>query len=68
VRYEVAALELAPISQPLEAEALRVQPGSKLEGPALDGVVRALVAKARSAFDGELLDVDEVGELERLHA
>jgi hypothetical protein len=30
--------------------------------------VRALVAKARSAFDGELLDVDEVGELERLHA
>jgi CRISPR/Cas system CSM-associated protein Csm3 (group 7 of RAMP superfamily) len=68
VRYEVAALELAPVSQPLEAEALRVQPGSKLEGPALDGVVRALVAKARSAFDGELLDVDEVGELERLHA
>jgi len=68
VRYEVAALELAPFSQPLEAGGARVEPGSKVEGEALDGLVRALVEAARAELDGELLDVDEVGKLERLAA
>ncbi len=68
VRYELAILELAPFSQPLDAEGLRVEPGSKLDDSELDGVVRDLVRRARSEFEGELLDVDEVGKLERLRA
>ena len=68
VRYEVAALELAPFSQTLEAEGARVEPGSKVEGELLDRLVRALVEAARSELGEELLDVDEVGELERIAA
>ncbi len=67
VRYELASLELAPFSQHLDAGSLRVEPGSKLEGSELDDLVRSLIESARSAFEGELLDVDEVGALERLH-
>jgi len=43
VRYEVAALELAPFSQPLDAGGARVEPGARVEGEPLDGLVRALV-------------------------
>jgi hypothetical protein len=68
VRYELLALELAPFSQPLDAEGLRVEPGSKLDDSELDGVVRDLVRRARSEFEGELLDVDEVNKLERVRA
>ena len=66
VRYELLALELAPFSQPLDVEGLRVEPGFKLDGSGLDGVVRDLVRRARSEFEGELLDVDEVDKLERV--
>ena len=68
VRYELLALELAPFSHPLDAGGLRVEPGSKLEGPELDDVVRDLVGRVHSEFKDELLDVDEVGKLERLRA
>jgi len=68
VRYELLALELAPFSHPLDAGGLRVEPGSKLDDSELDGVVRDLVGRARSAFEGELLDVDEVNKLERVRA
>jgi len=68
VRYEVAALELAPFSQPLDAGGTRIEPGVRIEGEHLDGLVRALVEAARAELDGELLDVDEVGELERVSA
>ncbi len=67
VRYELASLELAPFSQHLDAGGFRVEPGSKLEGSELDALVKSLIGRARSAFEGELLDVDEVGALERLH-
>jgi hypothetical protein len=68
VRYEVAALELAPFSQPLDAGGAHVEPGVKVEGEPLDGLVRALVEAARAELDGELLDLDEVRELERVSA
>ena len=68
VRYEVVALELAPFSQQLDAGGARVEPGARVEGEPLDGLVRALVGVARAQLDGELLDVDEVGELERVSA
>ena len=68
VRYELAILELALFSHPLDAGGLRVEPGSKLEGPELDDVVRDLVGRVHSEFKDELLDVDEVGKLERLRA
>ena len=68
VRYEVAALELAPFSQPLDAGGTRIEPGVRVEGEPLDGLVRALVEAARAELDGELLDVDEVRELERVSA
>lgn len=68
VRYEVAALELAPFSQPLEAGGVRAEPCSRVEGEALDGLVQALVGAARAELKDELLDVDEVGELERIGA
>ncbi len=68
VRYELVDLELAPFSQPLDADGIRVGPGSRPETPKLDGLVKALIGRARSAFEGELLDVDEVQELGRLRA
>ena len=68
VRYELKGLRLAPFSQPLEAGGVRVEPGSGVEGETLDRLVRALVEAARAELDGELLDVDEVGELERVSA
>jgi len=68
VRYEVVTLEIAPFSQPLEAGGARVEPGSKVAGEALDGLVRALVEAARAELDGELLDGDEVERLEQLAA
>jgi hypothetical protein len=45
-----------------------VEPGTKVEGEPLDGLVRALVEAARAELDGELLDLDEVRELERVSA
>jgi len=68
VRYEVGQLELAPFSQPLEVGGLRVGPGSRAEGEALDRLVHALVGAARTELGGELLDVNEVGRLEQLRA
>ncbi len=66
VRYELVDLELAPFSQPLYVDGIRVGPGFRPETTKLDELVKALVGRARSAFEGELLDVDEVRELERL--
>lgn len=68
VRYELVGLELAPFSQPLDVDGTFVGPGSKPEASKLDNVVKALVGRALSAFEGELLDVDEVVELERIGA
>ena len=44
------------------------EPGARVGGEPLDGLVRALVGAARAELDGELLDVDEVRELERVSA
>jgi hypothetical protein len=68
VRYEATKLELAPLSQPLEAGGMRVGPGSTAEGESLDRLAQSLVGAARAELGAELLDVDEVGRLEQLKA
>jgi hypothetical protein len=68
VRYEVPQLELSSFSQSLEIGGLRVESGSRVEGEILDKLVHALVGRAQAELSRELLDVDEVGRLERLEA
>jgi len=68
VRYEVSRLELSNFSESLEIEGMHVESGSRVEGEILDKLVHALVGRARDELGEELLDVDEVGRLERLEA
>ncbi|MEZ0345908.1 MAG: RAMP superfamily CRISPR-associated protein [Infirmifilum sp.] len=68
VRYELEELALAPFSQPLNIGRAEVKPGAGVSGDQLDLTVLELVSLASSEFSGELLDVDEVAEVERLKA
>jgi len=68
VRYELERLELAPLSKPLKAGGVDLAPGSVARGEQLDRLVGELVNLAKSEFDGELVDVDEVGAVDRLAA
>ncbi|MEM4689062.1 MAG: RAMP superfamily CRISPR-associated protein [Thermofilaceae archaeon] len=68
VRYELQKLELAPFSQPLKVDGLEIPPGGGAEGEVLGRLVAGLVKLVRTTYGGELLDVDEVGAVERLEA
>jgi hypothetical protein len=68
VRYSVSSLELAELSKPLKVRDITVAPGGKVSGDPLDGLIEALISTAREEFEGELEDIDEVGELERIEA
>jgi len=68
VRYELEGLELAPVSRPLSAGGLQLAPGSSVQGEQLDKIVAELVGLALREFEGELVDVDEVGAVDRLAA
>ncbi len=68
VRYELEALSLARFSKRLELAGEVLEPGSTRQGPGLDKLVAVLIDKAKTAFKDELIDVDEVGELDKLNA
>jgi hypothetical protein len=68
VRYSVSSLELAELSKPLKVRDITVAPGGKVSGDPLDRLIEALISTAREEFEGELEDIDEVGELERIEA
>lgn len=68
VRYVVEYLELSEFSEPLKVRGTTVAPGSGVTGADLDRLIELLVNTAREEFGEELLDVDEVGELERVEA
>ncbi|MCX8205550.1 MAG: hypothetical protein N3H31_07870 [Candidatus Nezhaarchaeota archaeon] len=64
VKYEVDALMLSRYSQPLRVGGASVEPGSRIEREALDGLVRSLTSLALNTYKGELEIVDEVRAVE----
>ncbi len=61
VRYSVDSLFIAPFSQQLEVNDLKIQPGRLISGVELDGLSSGLISLVQREFSNELVDVNEVG-------
>ena len=68
VRFQVEGLELSPLSRDLSIGETVVKKGEKAKTETLDGIVSALVSRAKEELRDELLDIDEVGRLEQLES
>jgi len=68
VRYVIDSLKLAEFSKPLEVYDINITPGSEVRDAVLDKLVKSLIEVAQKEFNGELADIDEVKELERVES
>jgi len=66
VKYVIDSLRLAEFSKPLEVRDVKIAPGSEVSDAILDKLVKSLIEIAQEEFKGELADIDEVEELERV--